>query len=155
MNLTIIDMAVMRSSQIFCTFAECPVSDYELTIAQTLCGLLYAYNQKDAIAVINYFTHDARIDSLIGGGVVTRDQYKRVLETHYPHITSVRMDQINILLKNPRQVDAYGMFKIELRDGRHIGNLCLVRFAYIDEVWQIIGTQFVTREIFHTSIDSR
>lgn len=140
-------MAVVQFPKIFCTFAERPVSDHELAVAQALYGLLNSYNRKDVTAVINYFAPDARIDSLVGGGVVTRDQYRGILEAHYPHITSVRMDQVSISLESPQQADTYGTFGVKLYDGRYIGNACLIRFAHIDEAWRITEICFLTREI--------
>ena len=62
------------------SFKAPPKTGEEQTIANTVETMIAAYNEPDIEKHVSCYAPDARIDSALAGGFVTRDEYRQILQ---------------------------------------------------------------------------
>lgn len=77
------------------TFTAPPKTDEERTIANTVETMIAAYNEADIEKHVSCYAPDARIDSALAGGFVTRDEYRQILQKR-DRLPSIRLKDTKI-----------------------------------------------------------
>ena len=62
------------------TFSAPPTTEEEQAIASAVETMIAAYNEPDIEKHVSCYAPDARIDSALAGGFVTRDEYRQILQ---------------------------------------------------------------------------
>ena len=72
-----------------------PTTAEEQAVASTLEIMIAAYNKPDIEKHVSCYTPDARIDSALAGGFVTRDEYRQILQK-MSSLPTIRLKDTNI-----------------------------------------------------------
>jgi hypothetical protein len=64
---------------------------YRCAVAHTLEAIVTAYNNYDADGVVIHYAPEAQIESMVAGGVVSRDGYKDALRTQFIQDKNARL----------------------------------------------------------------
>lgn len=105
-----------------------PPTAEEQAVAATLETMIAAYNAPDIETHVACYAPDARIDSALAGGYVTRDEYRQILQTR-DRLPAIRLKntkiskvsaeeyQVDTTLVGPRG-SAYLIYELIPKDGR-------------------------------------
>jgi hypothetical protein len=72
-----------------------PASDEEKAVADAVKTMVDAYNNQDIEKHILCYAPEARIDSKLAGGFVTRDEYRKIL-LKSGRLTTIRLKDVKI-----------------------------------------------------------
>lgn len=78
------------------SFLTLPITEDEKEISQVLEGIVEAYNRKDIEKYFSYFDKDAKIDSIIVGRVVSKEEHKRDLSRIKETLPYIELRKIRI-----------------------------------------------------------
>ena len=62
------------------SFVKEPSTGGEIAVAKTLENMITAYNEHDIDKYLSYYAPDAKIDSKLAGGFVTKDEFRQILK---------------------------------------------------------------------------
>lgn len=110
------------------TFSTPPMTEEDQAIASAVATMIAAYNEPDIEKHVSCYAPDARIDSALAGGFVTRDEYRQILRKRdsLPNIrlrdskiTKVSADkyQVDTTLVGPKS-SAYLIYQFVPVEGR-------------------------------------
>lgn len=62
------------------SYAKFPSTGGEIAVAKTLETLITAYNERDIDKVLSCYAPDAKIDSKLAGGYISKNEFRQTLE---------------------------------------------------------------------------
>lgn len=77
------------------SYATSPATDVQKAVASTVETMITSYNEQDIEKHVSCYVPDARIDSKLAGGFVTRDEYREILQKS-GRLTTIRLKDAKI-----------------------------------------------------------
>lgn len=77
------------------SYAAPPVTDEEKAVASAVENMITSYNDQDIEKHISCYAPDAKIDSKLAGGFITRDEYRKILQKS-GRLTTLRLKDVKI-----------------------------------------------------------
>ena len=113
-----------------------PASDKEKAVAAAVESMVNSYNDQDIEKHISCYAPNARIDSKLAGGFVTRDEYRAILQKS-GRLTTIRLKDVKISEVSPEKYRADAILSLSR------GNFPIYYdFVPIDGKWLIIEQSY-------------
>ena len=89
------------------SYAQKPSTEADIAVAKTIETMITAYNEHDIAKHLSCYAPDAKIDSKLTGGVISKDEYRQILIKR-SKLTTIQLKNTKIIELSPTkyQVDS-------------------------------------------------
>ena len=118
------------------SYATPPMSENEKAVASAVEAMVNAYNSRDIEKSVSCFAPDAKIDSKLAGGFITRDEYREALQKS-GRMTTIRLKDVKISEVSPEKYRADAILSLPRRSFP-----VYYDFVPVDGKWLVIEQRY-------------